>query len=712
MPYAFEVTDDGVRRWSRDPDGGVTVATDADFRPSVYVAGPAAAREDLEQRLAPDPKVVGTGQAQKFTSLRDDDRQPVLEVQTRPGSVRQLAREVRTVHEPGEWAPGTLRLFNVDLDPTARYCLATGTSPVPDARLEPLSLSLPTAALADGDLSQLACEGEALVDDAAGADAAGDRAILRELGQRLADANPDVLVLSSADVVPLVADRAAELSVDCRLGREPGYRKLAGANTYQSYGRVGHSPARYSVPGRAIVDRSNSFLWSEAGLPGLLDLVERSWLPLQALSRASIGTVFTGIQIREAFERDVLVPWRAWEPEAFKQARTLHDADRGGFTFEPTVGFHEDVVEVDFASLYPRIMCEYNLSPETVRCDCHDTDDVPGLGYSVCDAPGFVPSVLRPILDDRAAIKADLAEADPGSEDARRLEARSDALKWILVTCFGYQGYRNSKFGRIECHEAINANAREIILDAKDALEAGGWRVLHGIVDSLWVTPRTADPTPIEEVTASVTADVGIPLEHEDDFDWAMFVPLQDGRGGSLTSYVAKHAAGDAFKVRGVMARQRSTCPFVERAQRDLLRVLDRHRDPRTVCERLARHVAAVETGRVPAEDLVVRARVSKVLANYSQRTRSVAALERYADHGIDRQPGQDVRYVVVDDSVDSRERVRLHFEDGDAYDAAFYRDRLVRAAGEVVSPLGWDRERVRAYLRETRDTTLGAFGG
>ncbi|MFC7019768.1 MULTISPECIES: type B DNA-directed DNA polymerase [Haloarcula] len=709
MAFAFDVTGDGVRVWRRESDADATVRTDREFRPSLYAAGPDAALATLDERLARDPKVEATGVASRFTSLRDDAPRDVLRVDTVPGAVRQVAREIRCVHEPDRWAPGTVRLFNVDLDPTARYCLDTGTSPVPEADLRSLSLSLPTAALADGDLTALTCEGAPLVAESTRTDDT-ERRVLRALGDRLAAADPDVLVLSSADLVPLLADRAADLGVDCSLGREPGYRKLAGANTYQSYGRVGHSPARYAVPGRAIVDRSNSFLWDEGGLPGLLDLVERSWLPLQALSRASIGTVFTGIQIREAFERDVLVPWRAWEPEAFKAARTLHDADRGGFTFEPTVGFHEDVVEVDFASLYPRIMCEHNLSPETVRCDCHDTDDVPGLGYSVCDTPGFVPAVLRPILDDRAEIKAHLAEADPDSAEADRLEARSGALKWILVTCFGYQGYRNSKFGRIECHEAINAHAREILLDAKDALEAGGWRVLHGIVDSLWVTPRVDDPTPIEALCERISADAGIPLEHEDDFTWVSFVPRQDGRGGSLTSYVGKVADRDAFKIRGLAARRRSTCPFVEAAQRDLLRVLDRTRDPSTVCDRLARHVARLEAGAVDPADLVVRTRISKSLEGYDQRSRPVAALERYRDHGIERHPGQDVRYVVVDDAVRSRERVRLDFEATDDYDVTFYRERLVRAAGEVVSPLGWDRDRVRAALRDTRDTTLGAF--
>ena len=109
------------------------------------------------------------------------------------------------------------------------------------------------------------------------------------------------------------------------------------------------------------------------------------------------------------------------------------------------------------------------------------------------------------------------------------LEGRSGALKWIPVAFFGYQGFSNAKFGRIERHEAINAFAREILLTAKQWLEASGWRVDHGIVDSIWVTPNpdadAEDREDLEALAAEITECVGIPLEHEAQYDWVAFVP-------------------------------------------------------------------------------------------------------------------------------------------------------------------------------------------
>jgi len=717
MVFAVDIEDDVVRVWSRNGEDAV-VERDESYTPSLYVGATDDKLAWLADRLDSDLKVVRTAFESRLTSLRAEGPETVLRVDVeRPSEIDTLAREIRTIHEPEQGGPGTYRLFNVDISPKFRYCLETETRPVPSEELRLLSFSLSDSALANRDLTELTCNGEPVGENAV--------AVLEGVAQQIEEHDPDVLVLSTANLVPLLSDAARDHGVDLQLGRLPGYRQLASESTFESYGRVGHSAARYDVPGRAIVDRSNSFLWGEGRLPGMLDLVERSWKPLQETAWGSIGNIFTAIQIRQAFEWDVLVPWRAWEAESFKPIRTLHDADRGGFTFEPEVGFHgntaeqsstssdssatrQNVVEIDFASLYPNIMCVHNLSPETVRCDCHDTDDVPWLGYSVCDEPGFVPLVLQPIIDDRAELKQRIRETDDPDE-ARRLEHRVDALKWILVTCFGYQGFSNSKFGRIEVHESINAFAREIILDAKEVLEAGGWTVVHGIVDSLWVTPRVDDHAPLDELTDVISREQKIDLEHEDDFEWVCFVPTKDGQRGALTKYFGKVAGRDEYKYRGIELRQRSTPEYIANVQRDLIDSLHEHREPEPVADRLARHLNDVRSGSVDPNELTIQTRVSKPLDAYQQQNRTVAALQRYDDHGMKRSPGQDIHYVVVDDEKRSRERVRLPFE-ADDYDPAFYVELLFRAAESVLSPLEWDRERIKRYLRDTQNARLTSY--
>ena len=103
-------------------------------------------------------------------------------------------------------------------------------------------------------------------------------------------------------------------------------------------------------------------------------------------------------------------------------------------------------------------------------------------------------------------------------------------LKWLLVTCFGYTGYRNARFGRIECHESICAWSRDILLESKRMAEEDGWECLHAIVDSIWlvdVKGRTESEQveSIETLMLRIEASSGIPIELEDIYDWIAFVP-------------------------------------------------------------------------------------------------------------------------------------------------------------------------------------------
>ena len=694
MPYTFDYCDGDVLAWSLT-DEEAEVTRFESYTPTIYVS--AVGSDQLakaERHLSELPAVKRTKIEHWRTGFRNDT-EPVIRVDiARIDAVTDVASTVA-----GWGSPGTYRLYNVDLTREFRFCLETDRVPLPERSLRTVSLEAPPEQLARGQLRQLTVD-DITVD--------GPTAILETVIERLETIDPDVLVVQSSALIPQLyelVERCGNERFD--LGRRPGYEQLAGESTYESYGQVGHSPARYNVPGRVIIDRSNTFMWDETNLEGCLDLVERSGLPLQELAWSSIGRILTAIQIREAYERNILVPWHSWRHERFKSMQQLHDADRGGFTFAPDVGVHENVHELDFSSLYPNIIVTRNISPETVRCDCHpNRENVPGLGYSICPEDGYLPDVLEPLIDDRDAIKRKLQNTDD-SERQAELEGRSNAIKWILVSCFGYQGFSNAKFGRIECHEAINAFAREILLEAKAILEANGWQIVHGIVDSLWVTPRSdADQTPLEELCSMVTDTVDIRLEHEAAYDWIAFVPKRHSESGALTKYFGRASAGD-YKYRGIECRQRSTPPFIEETQRELIETFDAYREPERVCDVFKRRLNSLRAETIDPQRLVIDIRLSQPAEAYEQNTRVASAAKRAKQRGCPKQPGERISFVVVDDTVSTVDRVRLAFEGADTYDTEFYQTQLYRATESVLSPLGWRRQEIQSYLSERTDVSL-----
>ena len=699
MVYKIDYVDADVLTWSLT-ETEVKCEVDESYTPTIYVSVHGDGDFSTARAALRDhPAVVQVAVVDERVSFRHDPEQVFQVDVVDLNAVTSVARMVTKWGSPGEY-----RCYNVDFSREFRYCLEEGIDPLPKHELSQMEIAVSETELASERVTELTIDDETVT--GSGED------VLTTLSSHVESVDPDVLFLNTSDLVPVLFQQADRLDVEFQLGRRPGWQQLAGESTYESYGQVGHSPARYNLPGRVIIDGSNTFMWNQTNLNGCLYLVEQSGKPLQELAWSSIGNILTGIQIQEARERGVLVPWRSWRHEKFKTMRQLHDADRGGFTFAPDIGLHEDVYELDFSSLYPNIIVTRNVSPEKIRCECHsDREDVPDIGYSICDERGYLPDVLEPLIEDRDAIKAEIRETED-EERREELEGQSSAIKWILVSCFGYQGFSNAKFGRIECHEAINAYAREILLETKAVLEDNGWRIVHGIVDSVWVTPiEGEEQTSLSKLVSELSEEVEIRLEYEAHYDWIAFVPLRDSNAGALTKYFGKVAGEDEYKYRGIECRQRSTPSYIDKAQKELIRAVDEYRNPEAVCEELRSWVDRLERGAVDPSELVITNRVSKKREDYTQSTRSVAALERAADLGLGRAPGQSVSYVVVHDSKDSRERVLLASEEVDEYDVGFYRELLVRAAASVLSPLGWRESDIKEELGQYTESSLASFG-
>ncbi|MFB6245669.1 MAG: type B DNA-directed DNA polymerase [Candidatus Nanohaloarchaea archaeon] len=695
MVFKIDFVDGEAVTWKRD-GSGVRSERDPGYRPRFYIEGDRSKLHRSRPWLTGQEGVAATS----FETWRPTLSRPETDVlRVDCLSEEDLRTAVNTLKK--SFGRSTFRFYNVGFSPQFRYCLQKELCPVPEVSLDRMEMSLDRRRIADEDISGLEVDGET--------SSGGEDAALELLERRLDEVDPDVLVVNRGRLLELLADRIEGRGFNFSLGRIDGFQELAGSNTVSSYGRRQHKPARYNVPGRIVIDRSNSFMLGEATLEGLWDLVERSYRPLQELAWGSIGRILTSIEVRKAYlERNTLTPWKNWDGEKPKKASSLHAADRGGFIFNPAPSVHRDVHEADFASLFPNIMVKKNISPETVCCDCCDNERVPELGYSICERrEGFIGDVIQPLVEDRQEMKEAVRTVED-DERRRYLEGSIDAIKWILVSCFGYMGHAHASYGAIRCHQAIQAFDREIMLQAKGIFEEAGFKVAHGIIDSIWVQGGDRE---FERVCSDITREVGIELEPEHRFEWCAFVPRSSSRArvSCLNRYFGKKADG-GFKTAGIEAEQRSTCPYVTEAQMEMIEALDREMDPGHVLEVLEDKVNRLESGEVPPEKLVVRRKPSKPLEAYSVENRTVSAMKRYRSDGIEIMPGQEVEYVVRDDSADPMDRTRLGFESvqGD-YDPVYYRKELVRAAESVVSPLGVGRKEIFSRLEKGKQTSIAS---
>ena len=465
--------------------------------------------------------------------------------------------------------------------------------------------------------------------------------------------DPDVILMPDADTwMPKIRNLSQQYAMIMPFSRNGKYREMD-SRSYWSYGRMEHKESALIPDGRILIDTEQSFVYREGGLLGVLMAARLAGLSPNLAARFTPGTLISSYETCEAVKQGIAVPFRKSDPEQVRKLSALQAADRGGMMFQPTAGIYENVEEIDFTSMYPSIIVQANLSPETV-------------GHP--ERAGFLPTVLRPLLELRIRTKQ-LKKTDP------RFAGTDAILKWMLVTCFGYTGYKNAKFGRIEVHEGITGRSRDILLQTKDIADAMNFQVLHGIVDCLWV-----QGSPVDVLKERVERETGLFLEIE-HFDWIVFLPLADGFG-AYNRYYGQQPDG-SIKVRGIAARRHDTPEYVGEMQRRMLVVMARAKNIAEL-EATREEVAGIfrETvNGLPAADpgqMVINRRISRL--TYAHRCIEGAAVQAYRDHGIGIAPGMKIQYVVTDAR---RYRVEPAWC-AKTFDTLFYRGLIDKAWGEI----------------------------
>jgi DNA polymerase I len=480
-----------------------------------------------------------------------------------------------------------------------------------------------------------------------------EQTVISDLLDLVKSHDPDLILCPHADTwIPIIVRKARRYGLEPTISRTGFYKQMA-SKSYWSYGQVKHKEGALIPEGRVLIDMAKSFVFAESGLKGVLMASRLSGLSPNLTSRFTPGTLISSYEVFEALRRGVAVPFRKRDAEGVRDISELKACDKGGMMFQPEPGVYEKVHQIDFTSLYPSIIVKYNLSPETIE---HP------------EMKGFLSTVLSSLLNLRIETKR-LKKTNP---DYAGIDS---VLKWMLVTCFGYTGYRNAKFGQIQVHERITGISRELLMQIKELAEEMGFEVLHGIVDCLWVIGE-----PISAYKEAVEKKTGI-LTEVDSYDWITFLPMADC-SGAYNRYFGRLDTGK-MKIRGVMARKGDTPEYVRKMQQELFEVLAKARSRKELREVepeakevRAKYMLGLEDA--DARDLAIHRRLSRV--SYSRRCAEASAVKEYQRHGFSLSPGMEIGYVVRDAAKWGVDTER----DASEFDATYYGKLLDKAWDEV----------------------------
>jgi DNA polymerase-2 len=496
---------------------------------------------------------------------------------------------------------------------------------------------------------------------------------LREISKLIEELDPDIILTKGGDelVFPYLAARASinHLSKELYLSRTHTplenciFNLSGGADHYMSYGIImRRSKTQVYLTGRFHLDTTTygSLHFYEGNIPGVIEVARISRMPIQRLCRVTIGGALQSIQFYNAYKLEHLIPPFKKNPEGFRNGMDLIKGDRGGHICEPLIGVFEHVVELDFSSMYPSLMANYNISSETLNCKCCENDGtgikVPGLNFHICSKrEGIISKSIRLPLNKRLLCKEYVRQTND-----LRYKFTDIALKWVLVVSFGYLGFKNARFGKIEAHQTVCAFAREFLLRSVEIAEQQGCRIVHGIVDSMWLQDtKGRSPEEFEKVTKriaeKITQETEIPMSWEGRYNIIVFLPSKAvPEVPALSHYWGIKADGE-IKVRGIEVRRRNIPKIVKDAQFALIHTF---RGVSSVKEflqkipeakkKLLEYAEKIETGSLSRDDLSIRQKISRKPSRYKVNSYQAVASKQLEQSGVLVTPGMNVNFIIL----------------------------------------------------------------
>lgn len=300
---------------------------------------------------------------------------------------------------------------------------------------------------------------------------------------------------------------------------------------------------------------------------------------LQDIISGGQSGMIENVLLREYLKDQRLMPSRL---EISSDEEEDSDPDYHGATvINPTVGLIDDIVVLDFKSLYPTIMIAHNICYTTYVDNTVNIDDryvnktVIGTRFVRPEVKlGVVPRILSRILDKRIQLKKLMKTAS--SDNVANYDAKQYALKILLNSFYGYSGYKRARLYCVDIASTVTGigryNLERTVSRINSMSSADGsikFKVVYGDTDSVFVQLIPSDGKTVitydlatrigNEIAQAITRDLPAPMElvFESYVKRGLFVTKK------RYALLIKNADGsERIKMKGLETVRRDWCPL------------------------------------------------------------------------------------------------------------------------------------------------------
>ena len=455
--------------------------------------------------------------------------------------------------------------------------------------------------------------------------------------------------------------------------------------------------ARYCFQDALLVHELLTFE-DELLLKLLVVLSRISMMPIEDVCRHGVSGWIKSLLYSEHRRRGCLIPRHdeLIEEKGVTSTKAVIEGKkyRGAIVVEPKPGIHFDVTVLDFASLYPSVLKEWNLSYETVRCphkECMD-NIVPETNHWICKKRrGIQSEVIGCLRDIRVRWYKPMSGRGDLAETQRRwYGVVQRALKVFLNAAYGVFGFSEFPLYCPPVAESTAAIARYALKMTIEKVSSLGIEVIYGDTDSVFL--KTSDQAAINDVVKWAKDVLKLDLELDKKYRYIVFSTRKKNYLGVTDKGIVD--------VKGLTGKKRHIPKFIKEAFEEMLRVLQEVHDEQSFEQAREKIEEIIKTwyyklkkGEFELEDLSFKVMLSKNVDRYVKTTPPhVKAAKKLINRGISVVAGDIISYVKTKD----RDGVEpLEFARKDQVDIDKYVEYLTSAFGQVLDALGIDFDKI-----------------
>ena len=457
--------------------------------------------------------------------------------------------------------------------------------------------------------------------------------------------------------------------------------------------------------------------------PNLEEIAKIIALPYDDVNRMAFSQLVEWYIIKQTVKANQLIPNR---PTSQEQGNRQLQRFQGAFVFSPQPGLYDDIVVFDFRSLYPTIIASHNIGPDTINCDCcQDTaEKVPLEGATLwfCKkVKGFLPSVIEDLISRRARVKELLKQnnnkVDQKENKDQLLQARSDTLKLLANSFYGYLGFFGARWYNFNCGQSVTAYGRYYVNKLIKQVQDYGFGVCYGDTDSCFILLKDKSKEDARKFAEEINKNLpgSMELEYEGYYPRGIFVSAKSSGFGAKKKYALLKEDG-FFKIKGFEAIRRNWSEIAQEVQEKVIEIILSDSDKERAKEEATKYVrdivSKVKSKQIIKDKMIISMKLQKPLEEYDAIGPHVTIARQLQSKGINVGVGSLIQYIITEGKGIKeaiRDKAKLPEQTKDTeYDANYYiNNQIVPTVESIFEVVGISKQEL---LEGKTQSKLGEF--